>query len=122
MGAPTEIPKKKEPVVARRSFPTLQSVTEIRFSHLTRTRSINRPPSRSPSPMGKRGETDGGVPLSRFGVLVAQLESIAASARHQPPDPLLCFDLVSELVAAIEDEPKVSPFHFLSSHILGCSS
>ncbi|XP_020259958.1 HEAT repeat-containing protein 5B [Asparagus officinalis] len=46
------------------------------------------------------------VPLSRFGVLVAQLESIAASARQQPPDPLLCFDLLSELVVAIEDEPK----------------
>ncbi|KAJ6707698.1 PROTEIN SWEETIE, partial [Salix viminalis] len=33
------------------------------------------------------------VPLSRFGVLVAQLESIGASASQQSPDPLLSFDL-----------------------------
>ncbi|KAG1327093.1 putative HEAT repeat-containing protein [Cocos nucifera] len=46
------------------------------------------------------------IPLSRFGVLVAQLESIVASAPQQPPDALLCFDLLSELIAAIEDEPK----------------
>nr|XP_029117887.1 LOW QUALITY PROTEIN: protein SWEETIE [Elaeis guineensis] len=48
------------------------------------------------------------IPLSRFGVLVAQLESIVASAPQQPPDALLCFDLLSELIAAIEDEPKES--------------
>lgn len=47
------------------------------------------------------------VPLSRFGVLVAQLESIVASAAHKPPDPLLCFDLLSDLISAIEEEPKV---------------
>ncbi|WOK94226.1 HEAT repeat-containing protein 5B isoform X6 [Canna indica] len=52
-----------------------------------------------------RREADA-IPLSQFGVLVAQLESIAASAPQQPPDALLCFDLLSELVAAIEDEPK----------------
>ncbi|XP_074287369.1 protein SWEETIE [Silene latifolia] len=45
-------------------------------------------------------------PLSRFGVLVAQLESIVASASQQPPDPLLCFDLLSDLISAIVDEPK----------------
>lgn len=45
--------------------------------------------------------------LSRFGVLVAQLESIVASAAHKPPDALLCFDLLSDLIAAIEEEPKV---------------
>ncbi|KAH9602675.1 hypothetical protein KSS87_010209 [Heliosperma pusillum] len=45
-------------------------------------------------------------PLSRFGVLVAQLESIVASAPQQPPDPLLCFDLLSDLISAIVDEPK----------------
>ncbi|KAH9326228.1 hypothetical protein KI387_006406 [Taxus chinensis] len=49
-----------------------------------------------------------GAPLSKFGVLVAQLSSIVASARQQPPDPLLCFDLLSDLVSIIEDEPKES--------------
>jgi hypothetical protein len=54
------------------------------------------------------------VPLSRFGVLVAQLESIVASAAQQPPDALLCFDLLSDLISAIDEEPKVT-FSFLSS-------
>ncbi|XP_048328605.2 protein SWEETIE isoform X2 [Ziziphus jujuba] len=48
------------------------------------------------------------VPLSRFGVLVAQLESIVASAVQQPPEPLLCFDLLSDLISAIDEEPKES--------------
>lgn len=48
------------------------------------------------------------VPLSRFGVLVAQLESIVASAAHKSPDPLLCFDLLSDLISAIDEEPKES--------------
>ncbi|KAJ9561951.1 hypothetical protein OSB04_007111 [Centaurea solstitialis] len=48
------------------------------------------------------------VPLSRFGVLVAQLESIVASASHKLPDPLLCFDLLSDLISSIHDEPKES--------------
>ncbi|XP_047310511.1 protein SWEETIE isoform X2 [Impatiens glandulifera] len=48
------------------------------------------------------------VPLSRFGVLVAQLESIVASAVHKSPDSLLCFDLLSDLVSAINEEPKES--------------
>jgi hypothetical protein len=48
------------------------------------------------------------VPLSRFGVLVAQLESIVASAVQQPPDALLCFDLLSDLISAIDEEPKVT--------------
>ncbi|XP_059670574.1 protein SWEETIE [Cornus florida] len=48
------------------------------------------------------------VPLSRFGVLVAQLESIVASAAHTSPDALLCFDLLSDLISAIDDEPKES--------------
>ncbi|KAL9230110.1 hypothetical protein vseg_005500 [Gypsophila vaccaria] len=47
-------------------------------------------------------------PLSRFAVVVAQLESIVASAAQQPPDPLLCFDLLSDLISAILDEPKDS--------------
>ncbi|KAK3212082.1 hypothetical protein Dsin_016788 [Dipteronia sinensis] len=48
------------------------------------------------------------VPLSRFGVLVAQLESIVASSSQQSPDPLLCFDLLSDLISSIEEEPKES--------------
>ncbi|CAO2817215.1 unnamed protein product [Amaranthus hypochondriacus] len=48
------------------------------------------------------------IPLSQFGVLVAQLESIVASAAHKSPDPLLCFDLISDLISAINDEPKES--------------
>ncbi|XP_030484965.2 protein SWEETIE isoform X1 [Cannabis sativa] len=48
------------------------------------------------------------VPLSRFGVLVAQLESIGASAVQQAPEPLLCFDLLSDLISAIDEEPKES--------------
>ncbi|EEF45628.1 conserved hypothetical protein [Ricinus communis] len=48
------------------------------------------------------------VPLSRFGVLVAQLESIVASSSQQSPDPLLCFDLLSDLISAIDEEPKES--------------
>ncbi|XP_020585694.1 LOW QUALITY PROTEIN: HEAT repeat-containing protein 5B [Phalaenopsis equestris] len=46
------------------------------------------------------------VPLSKFGILVAQLESIVASASQQHPEPLLCFDLLSALVAAIEEESQ----------------
>lgn len=48
------------------------------------------------------------VPLSRFGVLVAQLESIGASASQQSPDPLLSFDLLSDLLSAIDEEPRES--------------
>ena len=47
------------------------------------------------------------IPLSRFGALVAQLESVVASARQKTPDALLCFDLLSELSSAIEEAPKV---------------
>ncbi|XP_039805913.1 protein SWEETIE-like isoform X1 [Panicum virgatum] len=46
------------------------------------------------------------IPLSRFGALVAQLESVVASARQKTPDALLCFDLLSELSAAINEAPK----------------
>ncbi|KAL0343338.1 UNVERIFIED_CONTAM: protein SWEETIE [Sesamum angustifolium] len=48
------------------------------------------------------------IQLSRFGVLVAQLESIVASAAHKPPDPLLCFDLLSDLISAVDEEQKES--------------
>ncbi|XP_027929548.1 protein SWEETIE isoform X2 [Vigna unguiculata] len=46
------------------------------------------------------------APLSRFGVLVAQLESIVASAVHKSPQPLLCFDLLSDLITAIDEDTK----------------
>ncbi|KAM0884443.1 hypothetical protein ACQ4PT_030980 [Festuca glaucescens] len=46
------------------------------------------------------------IPLSRFGALVAQLESVVASARQKPPDALLCFDLLSELSSALDEAPK----------------
>ncbi|KAF3526038.1 hypothetical protein F2Q69_00050924 [Brassica cretica] len=48
------------------------------------------------------------VPLSRFGVLVAQLESIVASASQKNPDPLLCFEILSDLISALDEEPKES--------------
>lgn len=53
------------------------------------------------------------VPLSRFGVLVAQLESIVASASHKLPDPLLCFDLLSDLISSIHEEPKVYMYNII---------
>ena len=56
------------------------------------------------------------MPLSRFGVLVAQLESIVASAAQQPPEPLLCFDLLSDLISAIDEEPKVHSIYFAAFH------
>ncbi|XP_060193029.1 protein SWEETIE [Lycium barbarum] len=58
--------------------------------------------------MAKKLVRDDVVPLSRFGVLVAQLESIVASATHKSPDPLLCFDLLSDLISAIAEESKDS--------------
>uniref|UniRef100_A0A453S770 Condensin complex subunit 1 C-terminal domain-containing protein n=1 Tax=Aegilops tauschii subsp. strangulata TaxID=200361 RepID=A0A453S770_AEGTS len=57
--------------------------------------------------MAKRGVAGGEpIPLSRFGALVAQLESVVASARQKPPDALLCFDLLSELSSALDEAPK----------------
>ncbi|OMO80110.1 Armadillo-like helical, partial [Corchorus capsularis] len=58
--------------------------------------------------MARRNYVRENVPLSRFGVLVAQLESIVASASQKSPDPLLCFDLLSDLISALEEEPKES--------------
>ncbi|KAL0801143.1 hypothetical protein Bca101_056319 [Brassica carinata] len=57
--------------------------------------------------MAKNIATDN-VPLSRFGVLVAQLESIVASASQKNPDPLLCFEILSDLISALDEEPKES--------------
>ncbi|KAF7096581.1 hypothetical protein CFC21_098502 [Triticum aestivum] len=57
--------------------------------------------------MAQRGVAGGEpIPLSRFGALVAQLESVVASARQKPPDALLCFDLLSELSSALDEAPK----------------
>ncbi|XVF20554.1 hypothetical protein REPUB_Repub12eG0010500 [Reevesia pubescens] len=58
--------------------------------------------------MARRNYVRENVPLSRFGVLVAQLESIVASASQKSPDPLLCFDLLSDLLSALDDEPQES--------------
>ncbi|KAJ4884026.1 HEAT repeat-containing protein [Raphanus sativus] len=57
--------------------------------------------------MSKNNAIDN-VPLSRFGVLVAQLESIVASASQKNPDPLLCFEILSDLISALDEEPKES--------------
>ncbi|CAA7023533.1 unnamed protein product [Microthlaspi erraticum] len=57
--------------------------------------------------MAKNNVSDN-VPLSRFGVLVAQLESIVASASQKSPDPLLCFEILSDLISALDEEPKDS--------------
>ncbi|KFK41114.1 hypothetical protein AALP_AA2G087800 [Arabis alpina] len=57
--------------------------------------------------MAKSNVSDN-VPLSRFGVLVAQLESIVASASQKSPDPLLCFEILSDLISALDEEPKDS--------------
>ncbi|XP_010419035.1 PREDICTED: HEAT repeat-containing protein 5B-like [Camelina sativa] len=57
--------------------------------------------------MAKNNAIDN-VPLSRFDVLVAQLESIVASASQKNPDPLLCFEILSDLISAIDEEPKES--------------
>jgi hypothetical protein len=55
------------------------------------------------------------IPLSRFGALVAQLESVVASARQKTPDALLCFDLLSELSSAIDEAPQGPPHCLLTS-------
>lgn len=62
--------------------------------------------SLSAAPMAKKYVREN-VPLSRFGVLVAQLESIVNSSNQKPPEALLCFDLLSDLISAIDEEPKV---------------
>ncbi|KAF3783315.1 HEAT repeat-containing protein 5B [Nymphaea thermarum] len=69
-------------------------------------RSVSIPNSEWPSPAvpsmaRQQASVREGVPLSRFGILVAQLESIVVSAHQQAPDPLLCFDLLSDLESII---------------------
>ena len=49
----------------------------------------------------------GSVLLSRFGVLVAKLESIVASVAQQSPDPLLCLDLLFDVISVIDEETRV---------------
>ncbi|MCO5556473.1 hypothetical protein L7F22_010022 [Adiantum nelumboides] len=53
-----------------------------------------------------------GAALSKLDILVAQLESIVASASLKPPDPLICFDLLSDLLSSLERQSKES--------VLGC--
>lgn len=50
--------------------------------------------------------------LSKLDILVAQLESIVISASLQPPDPLICFDLLSDLLSSLQLHSKET--------ILGC--
>jgi hypothetical protein len=72
------------------------------------THSLSHPLGPYP-PMAKGVGGGDPIPLSRFGALVAQLESVVASARQKTPDALLCFDLLSELSSAIDEAPKVHP-------------
>lgn len=45
--------------------------------------------------------------LSELGVLVAQLESVVHSGSHKPLQPLMCFDLLSDLLSTLERASKV---------------
>lgn len=49
---------------------------------------------------------DGGG-LSELGVLVAQLESVVHSGSQKPLQPLMCFDLLSDLLSTLDRESKV---------------
>ena len=49
---------------------------------------------------------DGGG-LSELGVLVAQLESVVHSGSQKPLQPLMCFDLLSDLLSVLDRESKV---------------
>ncbi len=53
---------------------------------------------------GNMGE---GFVLSKLGILVAQLESIVHSGSVKPLQPLLCFDLLSDLLSTLDQESKV---------------
>jgi len=44
--------------------------------------------------------------LSELGVLVAQLESVVHSGSHKPLQPLMCFDLLSDLLSTLERASK----------------
>ncbi|BBN09583.1 HEAT repeat-containing protein 5 [Marchantia polymorpha subsp. ruderalis] len=46
--------------------------------------------------------------LSKLNIIVAQLESIVAAAAHKLPEPLICFDLLVDLLSTIDQEPKDS--------------
>lgn len=56
--------------------------------------------------------SDGGG-LSELGVLVAQLESVVHSASQKPLQPLMCFDLLSDLLSTLDKESKVGHFSSL---------
>ena len=49
---------------------------------------------------------------SRFGILVAQMYSITALARQQPPKAHLCFPFLTELISAIDEDPKETVLHW----------
>ncbi|KAJ7552272.1 hypothetical protein O6H91_06G048200 [Diphasiastrum complanatum] len=44
--------------------------------------------------------------LLKLEVLVAQLESLVVLAAQQPPDPLICFDLLSDLLSTLKEDSK----------------
>ncbi|KAL2632357.1 hypothetical protein R1flu_017043 [Riccia fluitans] len=46
--------------------------------------------------------------LSKLNILVAQLESIVAAAAHKLPVPLICFDLLVDLLSTLDQESKGS--------------
>ena len=64
--------------------------------------------------------------LSELGVLVAQLESVVHSGSHKPLQPLMCFDLLSDLLSTLERASKVhitfSILFFLEIAIFGAFS
>jgi hypothetical protein len=56
---------------------------------------------------GVGGNMGEGFVLSKLGILVAQLESIVHSGSVKPLQPLLCFDLLSDLLSTLDQESKV---------------
>ena len=49
---------------------------------------------------------------SCFGILVAQMYSVTALARQQPPKAHLCFPFLTELISAIDEDPKETVLHW----------
>ena len=43
----------------------------------------------------------------KLGALMSELQLLIQSAAQHPPDKLLCFDLLTKLLATIDNEPKV---------------
>ena len=43
----------------------------------------------------------------KLGALMSELQLLIQIAAQHPPDKLLCFDLLTKLLATIDNEPKV---------------